>query len=171
MPVTYKLIATTTVSTATAANIEFTNIPATYDDIVMVLSLRGNNSAELVETKMTYNGNASNYSERLLYGTGSGVASVNRTGTYFSWGANAVAATSTASTFSNVEVYIPNYAGSNNKSASHTSVTENNATAARIYADASLWSNTAAITSITLIPEFDSYVQHSTAYLYGIKKS
>jgi hypothetical protein len=47
-------------------------------------------------------------------------------------------------------MYIPNYAGSSNKSVSIDAVTENNATAAEANLVAGLWSSTAAITSITL---------------------
>lgn len=168
---TYEKIASVTVGSGGAANIEFTSIPGTYDDLILVASLRGDNATIAVGSRITYNNNAANYSERLLYGDGTSALSANRTGTYTVWGGNAVGSTATASTFSTVEIYIPNYAGSTNKSASHISMTENNATAAQIYADATLWANTAAITSIKLTADAGNYVQHSTAFLYGIKKS
>jgi hypothetical protein len=77
----------------------------------------------------------------------------------------------TASTFANNEVTIPNYTSSNFKSYSVDSVTENNATQAYAIFVAGLWSNTAAITSITLGLSSANFVQYSTAYLYGIKNS
>jgi hypothetical protein len=36
---------------------------------------------------------------------------------------------------------------------------------------AGLWSNTAAITSISMAPDNGNYPQYSTATLYGIKSS
>ena len=75
----------------------------------------------------------------------------------------------TASTFGNAELYIPNYTSSNNKSFSADSVTENNATAAYSQLIAGLWSNVTAITSLSLAPSSGTFVQHSTATLYGVK--
>ena len=81
-------------------------------------------------------------------------------------------ATATASTFGNGDIYIPNYAGSNYKSASADTVSENNASTGYDDMTAGLWSNTAAITSIA-ISSFTSstIIQYSTFYLYGIKNS
>jgi len=80
------------------------------------------------------------------------------------------AALDTASTFGNGQVYIPNYAGSNNKSTSADTVSEDNATLAYSALTAGLWSNTAAITSIT-IAAVTNFAQYSTAYLYGISNA
>jgi hypothetical protein len=81
-------------------------------------------------------------------------------------------ASATSSTFGNGELYIPNYAGSTNKSYSADSVAETNATATFMYLTAGLWSNTAAINSITMTPQGGSnFVQYTTATLYGISKS
>jgi hypothetical protein len=77
----------------------------------------------------------------------------------------------TASTFGNGEVYIPNYAGSTNKSMSADGVSENNGTEAYTDLIANLWSNTSAITSILLYPDSGTWQQYSTATLYGIKNS
>ena len=60
----------------------------------------------------------------------------------------------------------------NNKSVSIDSVTESNDTSYGYQAlVAGLWSNSAAITNITLTPETGNYAQYSTATLYGIKNS
>jgi len=78
----------------------------------------------------------------------------------------------TANTFGSWEAYVPNYTLSNNKSVSLDSVMENNATAAEQNLVAGLWSNTAAITSIKLLPlNGTAFKQYSTATLYGIKNS
>jgi hypothetical protein len=67
-------------------------------------------------------------------------------------------------------IYIPNYAGSSNKSVSIDSVTENNATGAYSGLTAALFASTAAITSFG-ISTGSNFVQYSTATLYGIKNS
>jgi hypothetical protein len=105
-----------------------------------------------------------------LFGNGSSASSGNDTNMYIT--SSIVPSTSTASTFSNAELYIPNYAGSNNKSSSVDGVSENNATASNMALTANLWSDTAAITSIKLTPAGGgNFVQYSTAYLYGISNA
>jgi hypothetical protein len=85
--------------------------------------------------------------------------------------AGAVPSNWTANTFSNGEIYIPNYAGSNYKSWSSDAVTENNATSADMSLVAGLTSITAAITSITIAGAAGNLVQYSTAYLYGVSNA
>jgi hypothetical protein len=79
---------------------------------------------------------------------------------------------STASTFGSTEIYITNYAGSSNKCLSSDSVNENNATTAYSVLTAWLWSNTSAITSLSITSDGagNNFAQYSTATLYGIKK-
>ena len=78
----------------------------------------------------------------------------------------------TANTFGNFDFYIPNYAGSTNKSASGDAVSENNASLAYQSLSANLWSNTAAINAISIAPVNGTlFTQYSTATLYGISKS
>ena len=50
-------------------------------------------------------------------------------------------------------------------------VMENNATEAYQNLVAGLWSNTSAITSLTLAKSTGNFVQYSSASLYGIKNS
>jgi hypothetical protein len=170
---TYVAIATTTVGSGGTANITFSSIPATYTDLAILVSLRSNNSAVFDNVKITFNNNTSSYNYRSLNGNGSAASSDSFT----SDPADKIIGiingdTSTASTFGSLYVYIPNYAGSTNKSLAIDSVSENNATTAYARIAANLWSNTAAITSIKLEPYAGtSFNQHSTATLYGIKNS
>jgi hypothetical protein len=170
MATTYEAIATVTVGSGGAASIDFTSIPATYTDLLLKVSTRNSHSVTSRNFQVRFNSSTSNYSERLLYGDGSTTGSVsgNNAGFDFYY---SPAANSTANTFGNVEIYIPNYASSNYKSASGDGVTENNATEASAFFNAGLWSNTAAITSITLRADGFNFVQYSTATLYGIKNS
>jgi hypothetical protein len=148
-------------------SITFSSIPSTYTDLVLKLSARNNGVQYFGQ--VYFNGNTSNYSRRSLFGdgasSGSGAFSneftlVNNPSTY------------TASTFGNFEIYIPNYAGSANKSFSIDAVTENNATTSYAFLYAGLWANTSAITSITMVPfSPDQFVEHTTAYLYGVSNA
>ena len=170
MALTYVAIATVTVGSGGAANIEFTSIPATYTDLVVKLSGRSTHSSTDT-VQLTFNSNGSNYDYRSLLGDGSAANSYGGdTSTYLP--IQFIPGTSqTASTFSNMEVYIPNYAGSTNKSVSTDSVQENNATSAYAGLYAHIWSNTSAITSVKLDPVNGNFAQYSTATLYGIKNT
>ena len=173
MPVTYKLISTLTVSTATQAAIEFTSIPGTFDDLIIHISPRSNASAISSNLFVQFNNASTGHYDRYVGGSGSTTFS----GVVISDGNRCFlgdinANTSTASTFGSVLVYISNYASSNSKSLSIDSVGENNATTAYAELIAGLFTGS-AITSakLTVGDGTPSFMQHSTAYLYGIKKS
>jgi hypothetical protein len=173
MPSTYTLISSNILSSS-AASVTFSAIPSTYTDLVLRTSTRTDLSGGTdVNLYITFNGSsASTYSDTRLQGTGSAAnsnAAANQT--YLNVAAMSIGTAYTASTFSNTETYIPSYTASQNKPMSDFSVTENNATAARMYASANLWRNTAAITSITLVPAVGNLISGSSFYLYGIKNS
>jgi hypothetical protein len=118
---------------------------------------------------LSFNGSTASFSNRYLLGTGSAVVSgtddQRRAGTVNVSGA-------TASTFANTALYIPNYAGSANKTWSSDSVYENNASEAYQTIIAGSWTSTAAITSVTLtISGGANFDIGSTASLYIITKA
>jgi hypothetical protein len=174
---TFTKIASVTVGSGGAANIDFTSIPATYTDLVVKFSLRSTASdsggSNPSDARLSFNNSTSGYSERMIYsdnGTSAASAATSGSG-FFNWAGTQNSNSNTASTFSNCEVYIPNYAGSNNKSVSSDAIRENNATGGiQIRLFAGLWSNSAAITSVKLAPDYGNFAQYSTATLYGIKK-
>ena len=174
MATTYKLISSVTVGSGGAANIVLSSIPSTYTDLILKWSLRGTTSAFRMNINLTYSSITSGYSSRYLAGQGSaGVSSAsNATGTTQIYAGEIPAATGTTSTFSNGEIYIPNYAGSNYKSASIDNVQESNQDT-NVYAtlSAALLSNTTAISQIVITPGADNFAQYSTAYLYGISNA
>ena len=168
MATTFIKIADVTVGLLGAASIDFTSIPSTYTDLVLKISTRVTTVSIQGDVTITFNGLSSSYSQRTLYGSGSGTASITETAITY----RADGSTATANTFDNTEIYIPNYAGSTYKSTSMDNVTENNATGAFSAFCASLWSNTAAINQITLTPNSGAtFVQYSTATLYGVKNA
>lgn len=172
MAFTYSKLAEVTVGSGGATTISFSNVPQNYNDLVIKLSSRTNRSADInADIGITFNSNTSNYSIKDLVGYGTGVVSrTNPTGTASIGDVFATASSATSSTFGNFEIYIPDYTVSANKSVSIDTTNENNATSNYSLLAAGFWSNTTAITSITLIPlNSDSFVQYSTAYLYGVK--
>jgi hypothetical protein len=166
---TFIAIQTVTVGSGGAATIDFTAIPATYTDLLLVSSIRTSRAAYHEALNMSFNGLTTNRTNRRIYADGSSAASTSGSTMY---GSQASGATATASTFGNSSVYIPNYTSANYKSSSEDQVSENNATNAFAALNANLWSSTAVITQITLTPENGGTIQqYSTATLYGIKSS
>ena len=168
---TNSLISRQTVGSAGAASITFSNIPQTFTDLKIVVSARSVRSAVNDVLYMTVNGSTTTYSSRVLEGNGAAVSSYSGGSTAFSDILGIPAASSTASVFSNAEIYIPNYTSANYKSISANSVGENNATTAYTDLYAGLWSNTTAITSINLYNIISNFTEYSTFSLYGISSS
>lgn len=150
------------------ASIEFTNIPQTFTDLYLCLSLRqtSNNGNPYTPITFAFNSSSANKSSRYLLGEGTGVLSYNYSEFYI-WTPSSLA---TSNTFGNSEMYIPNYANGSAKSVSLTSVSENNSSANLNGIGALLWNNTAAITSITFTPSAGNFETGSIASLYGITK-
>ena len=152
-----------------AATISFSSIPATYTDLKLVMSLRNDGTAGGIENvvNLSLNGSTANLTHIVLYGDGTTAGSYSGSG-YGGWTAESPA---TASTFANNKIYFPNYASANYKSYSFDGVVENNAAAGKVSLMGGLWSNTAAITSISIASRSTFlWVQYSTASLYGILK-
>jgi hypothetical protein len=161
------LIQTVTVGSGGSASINFASIPQTFTDLVVVTSLRTTRSAIAEQVYISFNGSSASFTNRALYGNGSSATSFNANRDVV----NAPSANATANTFSNGTIYLPNYTSSSNKAFSSDDVTEHNGTEAYQFIIALLWANTAAITSLTLTPGAGgSFVQHSSASLYGILK-
>jgi hypothetical protein len=165
-------IQTVTVGSTGATSIEFTNIPQTYTDLVLKVSLRDTRTdSPVTDTLLTFNNSSSSYSLKGIYSSSPTVGSFSSSGAAYIAGTyENTSQSGNASVFSNSEYYIPNYTSSNNKSVSVDGVTEKNATT-DIYMSlvAGLWSNSSPITSIKLVPMYSlSFVQYSTATLYGI---
>jgi hypothetical protein len=165
---TMTLISSSTVGAGGAANITFSSITSTYTDLVLCGSARSTRAANDDGLILRFNGESTqtNISNKVLYGDGSTTGSFSNSESGYLDGANA-----TANTFASFQIYLPNYAGSTQKSYSVDGVTENNATSALTNMRANLWNQTSAITQLVLLPSNGSFAQYSTAYLYGIKNS
>jgi len=161
----WTVIAHTEVGSGGAANILFSSIPQTYTDLVLVFSSR-QETATGASVFINPNQLTTNQSTRYLEGDGASAAS----GTLSRIFTADTPSNATANTFSNSIVYMPNYAGSTNKSFSIDTVTENNATTAYQRISAGLWSVSTAISSLEIIQPSGDINQYSSATLYGITK-
>jgi hypothetical protein len=162
-------ISTVTVGSGGVSAVEFTNIPQTYTDLLIKISARS--STTTLALNLTVNGSTSGYSERLMYADGASLAGATASSAFINWLNLQNSSSSTSNTFSNCEIYIPNYTVSDSKSFSGDTVVETNAVSTnQIYVNAALWANTAPITSIKFTPGSGLVAQYSTATLYGIRK-
>ena len=170
MATTFTKIASSTVGSGGSASIDFTSIPSTYTDLCVALSLRTNNDPDggaYGICAISFNGSTANLSQIRLQGSGSAASSFSLSNAQFPVDGSA----NTASTFANSSIYFPNYAGSTNKSFSIDNVMEQNGTTTFMTLIAGLWSQTSAVNQLTFSAVSGSFVQYSTATLYGIKNS
>lgn len=175
MPATYKLIAESVLGSDTST-ITFDNIPDTYNDLILLISARGTGatSSRTLQLNFNNNTNANTYSGVALAATGSSISTATQLGTFMSLGA-IPAASMTANTFGNTEIYIPNYkSGTVNKqvNAKIVAPTVHSSTALFTRLISGLFNNTTAITRIDLaLSGSASFVTNSSFSLYGIKNS
>jgi len=155
------LVSTITVGSGGASSIEFTGIPGTGKDLLVLFSLRDSHASVGV-VQATFNNTAFGTTARAVIGNGSTVSSINSDPLTLGQIPNS---SFTANTFGSGSMHVSNYAGSTAKSLSIETVTENNATASEQRITARRNPDTNPVTIIRLDP-FSSFVQHSTASLY-----
>lgn len=175
MPATYVNIATTTLG-SNQSTVTFSSISNSYTDLLIKVSARSSfTGADFDNCFVRFNGDTgTNYSDRAVYAQQNAVtnSSSNNANRQFNAGGFVIpTAGTTASTFSNMEIYIPNYTASSSKPLSHSTSKIDLGTNNYTVIDAGLWRNTAAISSITFTLGFENFVTGSTFYLYGIKNS
>jgi hypothetical protein len=169
MTIAMQPIYTQTVGSGGVGSIFFTNIPQTFTDLKIVISLRGSFSSSFDSVLMQFNSDtANNYSYTVLAAVPSSYRASNQN-LINPFLANGT--TSTANTFSSCEVYIPNYASSNKKAMTIDVAGENNSAGTfGLTMTAALWSNTAAITQVYFQASNGNMTQYSTISIYGITK-
>jgi len=166
----------------TTASVTFSSIPATYNDLKLVVSSRNDGAGALANFGIIqFNADTgTSYSCTFVEGIGASAYST-RTNTTTAYGGNHAfqfsvngidSAGNTASVFSSNEIYIPNYTSATQKPFISTDGTEQNATTNNALGVISgLWSGTSAINSIKIFANSGNFVQYSNFYLYGIKNS
>lgn len=158
---TMKILSSVTVGSGGTNTITFSSIPQTYTDLLVKASLRGSSTTTTFAIQL--NGSTVTSVMR-LYGTGSGVASDSFNEHYIN------PSDFTASTFGNTEIYLPSYTSSTLKTYIVTSVGENNQTQSYLNFGSNTIS-TGSVSSLSLIRTNGNFVEHSTAYLYGISNA
>ena len=154
MPSSRFLIESQILSTS-AASVTFSNIPATYTDLIIKVNARVDYASEQGDLNLTINSISSGYSRVRLYGTGSSAGSdTNGPDAFYAGWTNGSLATS--NTFSTNEIYIPNYTSSNYKVFSSFGAAERNTTASFMSIEAGFLTNTASISSITINDPYSS---------------
>lgn len=162
MPITYRPIATTTLTTS-SSTITFSSIPDTYTDLIVVL--QGTANSNYWDLYVRFNSDSgSNYSVTRLWGNGSTVGSNRLTNdnliqsTYYG---------TLGTSQSNQILNIMNYS---NTTRYKNMLTRSNNAANGVDATAGLWRSTAAINSVTLMMFSGGSFQTGTvATVYGIK--
>lgn len=158
------LVSTVTVGSGGAASIEFTNIPQTGKDLLVLYSARGTGTGTYVEWNINNQGIGTNLTGRLLTRYGANLIYTEaRYGEYANAPSN-----STSDTFGSASIYMTNYTSSSNKSMSSDWTWENNATNNDMGITASQWAQTTAITSFTIRANSGVFAQNTTASLYII---
>jgi hypothetical protein len=174
MPATYVNIATTTLG-SNQNTIVFSSIPQTYTDLVLRISARSTRSGATFGSMQSQPNNAAGLISNTMIGGNAATAQYSRDSftNDINMYESITAATATANTFGNGELYIPNYTSTGNKQSYYFGVQETNAATALLYNVATLIRSTVGITSLTLTAQagVSNFVAGSTFYLYGIKNS
>lgn len=164
MPTTYEPIATTTLTSA-VANYEFTSIPGTYTDLVLVASVRVTTAG--YSDYIQFNGDTgTNYSVTILYGNGTSAASTRYSTASAPYVNYYGYAPSAADTFNACIIHIMNYS---NTTTNKTFISRSNNAAGGTDAIVGLWRSTSAITSLKYVQGNNTLASGTTLTLYGIK--
>jgi len=166
-----KLIESKTLATAQAA-IDFTSIPSTFTDLIVLCSLRttstfGVGGVTWFDVRLSVNSNTSNLSNLFLAGSGSASSSGTGSGELIIRVSDSA---TTANTFANTSFYLPNYGGATAKSILINSVSETNATNARQELTSGLWNSTTAINALSFSVSTGNLAVGSMISLYGVLK-
>lgn len=164
MPATYDRIEARTLGSA-SSSVTFTSIPATYTDIVAVVSMPASGA---VTTAIRFNSDTgTNYSTTLLVGSGGGADSYRESNKSYGITGGLVSGLGANSNFI---LQIQNYS---NTTTFKTAISRSNSvTNAEVGANVILYRSTSAISSISFIDYAggsNTYPIGTTFTLYGIK--
>jgi hypothetical protein len=169
----YESIATVTVGSGGASNVEFTSIPATYKHLEIRFIGRTTRS-DTIDDLFVQVGNGSvdtgsNYASHRLYATGSSVGAGSSTNqTQWNWYNELTAATASASVFGIGVISILDYADTNKYKTGRILGGNDNNGSGYIEYHSGLWRSTSAITNIKFTAN-NNFVQYTHFALYGIK--
>jgi len=169
----FESIATVSVGSGGAANVEFTSIPGTYTHL-QIRAIARKTAIGSIENldRMTLNSDTgSNYSDHFIYGTGSSVSTNAGVNVAFMIVTDSANDSANANVFGVTVLDILDYANTNKyKTLRSLCGLDNNGSGAVIFTSGS-WRNTAAITSIKIATNEGSFKQYSHFALYGIRSA
>ena len=156
---------------STASSVTFSNIPTGYKHL-QIRSISRDSSGTVSQQYLRFNGDTgTNYSIHTLTGNGASAGTAGSAGAsqpFINCGIKC-GASDLANTFGVAVIDILDYANTTkNKTVRTLSGVDLNGSG-YAWMSSGAWYNTAAITSIILIPEISSFAQYSRFSLYGIK--
>jgi len=166
----YQSISTVTVSSS-VSSITFSAIPATFTHLqIRAFCKATTNDSNVGSIFGRFNSDTgSNYARHFINGSGTTVsagASASIASMFFGTGVNA----NQTSVFATNVIDILDYANTNKyKTTRSLSGVDVNGAGGFVQFMSGLWMNTAAVTSITILPAADDFAQYSSFALYGIK--
>lgn len=167
----YESIATTTVGSGGSGTITFSSIPSTYQHLQIRILARGNQAAVSDSFIVRFNGDSgSNYTLRRLFGDGATVGSDSIAPYTAVRGIEITGNTAAANIFGISTVDIIDYSSTVKYKTTKVlgGYDRNGAGWAGLVSG--IWTNTSAITDITITPVFGTlFSQYSSFALYGIK--
>lgn len=179
MPITHNFIASILNSSATT--VTFNNIPSSYTDLLLKISASSDDfsggGAYFEVLTITVNGDTStNYSVTRLIGNSSAASSTRTTSAALGDAGLTAGSLATNLTFSNTEIYFPNYNSTSSRPFSVLTAAENNSATANqsnIRSIANLYRGTSAISQISMTVDavLGNRNRNSSFWLYGIKNS
>ena len=157
---TYTPLATVTLATTTSS-VTFGSIPATYRDLILVCSFAypGSNASYVA---LRFNSDSgANYNRVQMEGNGSTTSAFSETGAT----AGFIFSGLLVSNPTQVTSQIMDYSATDKHK---TFLSRGNSASAQVAALAGRWANTAAITSVQLIPSTNNFYTGTTIALYGV---
>jgi hypothetical protein len=149
---------------SSSSSVIFSNIPQNYEDLVIVMSVRGTSATNDIDVSATFNGDSSSiYSNTRLYGTSSTVGPQRGTGLAYARLGN-MTGSGSYSTYSVISLHLLRYS---NTSVLKSTIGRSNNPNRIVDLYANLWRSTSAINSISITAgtNFDA---GCTFDLYGI---
>ena len=158
MPATYEPIASQTLGTA-VTTVTFSDIPATFTDLVLVANIRGSVGAY---PQILVNGSGANLSRTALTGNGSAASSNRLSDNYIVGAVNWNVGDSAFTTITHIFGY-------SNTNTFKTLLTRVSNASIGVEAVVNTWRSTSAITSFAYYASSGNLAVGSTLSLYGIK--
>ena len=171
LPGDFESIATVSVGSGGAANVEFTSIPATYTHLQIRILARGTNASASIYQKIQFNSDTSSiYADHYLLGDGASASAGASINAAFIGVGSTTGASATASIFGTIIVDVLDYANTNKfKTIRNLEGFDVNGSGGFVMLTSGLYRSTSAITSIKLTPSAGNYAQYSSFALYGIR--